>query len=208
MQIHKTNAAEFLDRLNRPGYEDLQRYLMMLPAVGVNVWLAGGALRRTIINDDHSKGDFDYFFHSKEDYEKFHATIIKNYGGKVVRDESHVTEFHVPNLDDISNPLKVQAIKMQWYANPEELIKDFDYTCCMLSYDGVHVYYGQYTLWDNARKRLAVNKIKYPVASLRRLIKYSNQGYYACNGTLHELAGTIHEMPPKDFKESAITYVD
>jgi hypothetical protein len=46
---------------------------------------------------------------------------------------------------------------------------------------------GEYALLDVMRKRIVINKITYPVSSLRRLIKYTHQGYYACNGCLQEL---------------------
>lgn len=207
---------QFWDRINPKANIILDSILLKLPAARPNgPWVAGGLFRRVLNGQSLDGGDVDFFFKNEAQYQDFHKEMIDIYNAKIIRDETHVTEYHIDAFWDITpvgtknhGTIVVQAIKMAYYDNPITLIEDFDYTCCMFAYDGVKLYYGDWSLWDNARKRLVVNKIKYPVASLRRLIKYTNQGYYACQGTLQELANTIHTMDPIDFKKSKITYVD
>lgn len=204
--IHSMDAQRFMDRIGLDKLDMLEDYLVNAPKVEVDgPWLAGGALRRILTGDSLDDGDFDYFFKNSGQQQLFHEQLIRK-GAKVLRNEDHVTEYEVQMLD--AKTMKVQAIKMKYFPTVREMLQDFDYTCCMIAYDGLDIHYGEWTLWDNARKRLAVNKIQYPVASLRRLVKYTSQGYYACQGTMMDIATTIHTMDPIDFKNSEIKYVD
>jgi hypothetical protein len=204
--IHSMDAQRFMDRIGLDKLDMLEDYLVNAPKVEVDgPWLAGGALRRILTGDSLDDGDFDYFFKNSGQQQLFHEQLIRK-GAKVLRNEDHVTEYEVRMLD--AKTMKVQAIKMKYFPTVREMLQDFDYTCCMIAYDGLDIHYGEWTLWDNARKRLVVNKIQYPVASLRRLVKYTSQGYYACQGTMMDIATTIHTMDPIDFKNSEIKYVD
>ena len=65
----------------------------------------------------------------------------------------------------------------------------FDYTICQFAVDtNGMLWCGDHSLWDLARKRLAVHRITFPVSSLRRLLKYTSKGFYACSGCRKEAA--------------------
>jgi len=82
---------------------------------------------------------------------------------------------------------RIQLIRAIYPTDADDLLDKFDFTICQLAYDGETVTVGKFTLWDIARKRLAVHKITHHVSSLRRLLKYTSQGYYACTGCLTDI---------------------
>ena len=45
-----------------------------------------------------------------------------------------------------------------------------------------------------AKKALIINKLPYPLATLKRLQKYINKGFSICDGGLLEIAKKINEM--------------
>ena len=101
-------------------------------------------------------------------------------------------------MSDKLPKMLVQLIKTNYYDSPETLLNTFDFTLCQFAIEvnktGV-LYCGDTALYDVARKRLVVNQIEYPVASLRRMIKYTQQGFYACEGCLTEFLKIVSEQP-------------
>lgn len=120
---------------------------------------------------------------------------------------------------DKNKVYKVQLICRD-YANPVERLESFDFTISQFalvpdfpktlnndSTPGLDIYFGNYSFMDLQNKKLAINKMTYPVSTLRRLIKFTNRGYYACNGCLTDIfAETIGNGI--DIEESRYLYVD
>jgi len=73
------------------------------------------------------------------------------------------------------------------------------------AFDGTTLTVGDFTLWDLGRKRLAVHRITFPVSSMRRVLKYTRQGFYACNGALNSLLRATADNPEL---RTDIAYVD
>lgn len=209
------DAAEFFNRVNpRAWNEDYPNFKdiidLALPKLSnKGPWLAGGAIRRMVTGQDLRQGDFDIFCADADQYDQVIDFYMKDrrLPHSAWTRKDHVDEF-TTRIYDPGDEVKVQVIKLHFYPDAISLINDFDFTCCMAAYDGVTVALGDYFLFDNSRRRLAVNKIKYPVAALRRLLKYQKQGYYACSGCLQEIANAIHQMDPIDFRENKVLYVD
>ncbi|MNV76271.1 hypothetical protein D3C71_1696100 [compost metagenome] len=95
---------------------------------------------------------------------------------------------------------------MGYYDSAETLLDSFDFTITQLAYDGTDLIFGKYTLWDLTRKRLALHKLTYGVATTRRLIKYTNQGFTACAGVLQSILEAVVANP--DVIQSDVKYVD
>jgi hypothetical protein len=68
------------------------------------------------------------------------------------------------------------------------------------------LYAGQYTMWDLGRKRLALHKLTYGAASVWRLLKYSSQGFTACQGCIVSLLRAVGDNPA--VINSDVQYVD
>lgn len=187
--------------------EELFKFLKLLEIkLGDGVWLAGGAIRRTI-QGAKLDSDFDFFFQSEEKFQEFLNLILK--GGRVELLEHTKTEHNEQlKVKSIVNNQEyiLQLIKIDYYPTLADCLETFDYTICQFGLDGETLYAGDFSLWDLGRKRLAVNQITFPVASLRRLLKYSKQGFYACTGCLQTILQSAVNNP--DALNSKVKYID
>lgn len=182
--MQKFILKDFIARKNNHEIEFFEKVISSV-GMGNGVYVAGGAMRN-LIDDTKNDKDYDFFFASKTDLDTWEANIQKI--GKKVFETTHCNTYSVivDNKD-----VKIQAIKHIFYSSLEDLINSFDYTICMFGYDGTNLMCGDYSLWDLSTKSLIVNKITYPVASIRRLIKYSKYGYKVCNGTISTILQAV-----------------
>jgi hypothetical protein len=186
--------SEFLARSTDVAWDDtrLSKVLAALPSCGFDgPWLAGGALRRTLRGTEpHS--DFDFFFRDADQLERFKGCLIDNHGLSVHRETEHHVELR-GKIDD--EGVIVQCIRFAYYGSPEEVINSFDFTICQFAYDGQMLIAGEYALWDLGRKWLAVHKITYPLSTMRRVLKYTKQGFNACPGALTAILRATTDNP-------------
>jgi hypothetical protein len=165
-------------------------------------WLGGGALRRTLLGEQ-PESDFDFFFASADQFDAF-AGVIQSEGGRLVAE----TEHHQTYLLTIAEKTRaLQLIRFKFYTSAEDVINSFDYTICQFAFDGQTLTMGDLSLWDLARKRLVLNVITYPVSTLRRLLKYQRQGYFACSGCLTSILQQTAQSPEL-LAQLDIAYVD
>ena len=181
------------------------------PAIKDYGWLAGGAIRR-LISGQNLDSDFDFFFKSKEKFDEFYVGI-KGDKNLLIKKETK-TDTNIKIELDILGEAGIlyknviyQLINISYYENAEALINTFDYTLCQIATDGDSLYCGDLTLWDIAGKQIVVNKLTYPVPSMRRLLKYTAQGYYACNGALTKFLQEVIKEPAK-VNDTKILYID
>lgn len=195
----------FLGRSTDKEFKDttLSRVLDGLPKIGLTgPWIAGGAVRRTVRGEEPDS-DFDFFFRSAEQLETFSLSLEAR-GFTLFRETEHHKHYR-GYIDGDPLMRDIQLIRFAFYASAEAVIDSFDFTICMLAFDGVTLTVGDFTLWDLGRKRLAVHKITYPVSSMRRLLKYTRQNFYACNGALNALLRATADNPKL---RTDIAYVD
>lgn len=172
-----------------------------------NFLVAGGAIRRTITGEKLEDGDIDLFHRTQKDHDEYKEKLKSHKGFKLISEKEHVDSFEYTFGN---HKYEVQLIKIRFYPDAPILLDSFDYTIAQFAMDpnGPRFFCGDFSLYDLGRKRLAVNKIIYPLSSMRRLIKYTRQGYYACNGCLQTYINDLREIPEADFKDRNITYVD
>ena len=194
---------DFTEFTLRSGY-DPDRINSLWDRLMPNGWLAGGALRRTI-SGVKAESDFDFFFKSEDHKDSFCEAIIENYGFKQTKKTQHHSQFEHTGEQGVNTV--VQAIHFIYPQTVEELLEAFDYTICQFAFDGSTLYTTPEALWDLARKRLVINKVTYPVSTLRRMIKYSSQGYYACGGCMKDLLQKSLTNPDA-MSQLDISYVD
>jgi hypothetical protein len=197
--------SDFLARSTDQAFEDttLSRVMAGVPALSdTGPWLAGGALRRTLLRQEPDS-DFDFFFRDASQLEAFKVGVEAR-GLRHIRSTEH--HLHYKGQVDGAGPERdIQLIRFAYYADAAAVVDSFDFTICQIAFDGEHLTLGDYTLWDLARKRLAVHKITYPVSSTRRLLKYATQGFTACNGCLRTLLVATAGNPNLNME---IAYVD
>lgn len=199
--VIRTNFEAFCARSDAPTAE-LTRVLAALN-VSQHGWCAGGAVRRTLIQKPLDS-DFDLFFKSQDALNTWKATMPDTL--RLLRETEHHTHWKgvLPGSD---LPVDVQAIRFKFYQTAEEVIDSFDYTITQFCLDGDALVTTDEALWDLGRRKLAIHKVTYPVATMRRMMKYMSQGFTACAGTMGTLLRETANHP-EALASLDIQYVD
>lgn len=212
MKIHKEKIC------NRIGVTEfsetvLHRALSRVPKLSeAGPWLAGGAVRKTI-QSVSLDSDFDFFFKSQEQLDNF-ADGLRECGARMLTQNDKNEKWILPSSipEDVEGEgiylpeMEIQLIKFRWYETAEEVIDSFDFTLCQFAYDGEHLFMSDFALWDVARKKLVPHKITFGTSSLRRLMKYGNQGFTVCGGCLAEILEQVAKNPA--IIQSETLYID
>lgn len=175
----------------------------VLDAVRGDAWCAGGAVRRTIAGLSLDS-DFDFFFRDADHMAKWEGQLPSSL--QLLRETAHHKHWRGP-ITGSDAPVDVQAIKFRFYNSAEDVIDSFDYTITMFALDGSQLVTTPEALWDLGRKRLAVHKVTYPVATMRRMLKYGKQGFTACSGCMAELFRATARSPDA-LSHLDVEYVD
>ena len=173
------NLGEFCARSGHDPAE-LYRVTAALPKGG---WCAGGALRRTLAGMPLDS-DFDFFFRSADELATWEKGLPPSL--KLVRETDHHKHWRGA-IEGSELPVDIQAIRFRFYDSAEAVIDSFDYTITQFALDGGSLVTTSYALWDLGRRKLAIHKVTYPVATLRRMLKYTRQGFTACAGCMATL---------------------
>lgn len=195
----RINFDRLLRRQTAGGFKgtQLDGALDRLPCVSsVGPWLAGGAVRRTLLGTSLAESDYDFFFRTQQQYDDFCEWMIDIHALKIA--ETPLQTTWTVFADEPASgqlPLKVQAIRVAFYESPEALLDTFDFTICQLVYDGTDLICGEYALWDLGRKLLVPHRVSFGVATLRRIIKYTKQGFYICGGGLGNILEQVVASP-------------
>lgn len=170
----------------------------LLSASHANCFIAGGAIRRVFLGEKGVKSDVDVFFQTQDDFNKckeyFTKPCNKAYFS-LNKDGENNTSFKYKNSEGVET--EIQLIKKIFPGGVEDLFDNFDFTICQFALCASNLdvlYYTEEALYDTLNKRLVINKITYPIASLRRIIKYSKQGFYACQGMLQKFLEVTREV--------------
>lgn len=184
-----------------------------LGIIGKGCFLAGGSIRTLLVDEEAS--DFDLFFETKTFEEKqkefsvdvnFESTSaeVKNeciYSERVLEVRSILEREKFKLIFSCSegklftyakDNLKIQLI-LEKYGIPENLIGDFDFNACKAAFDGEFLYIPKEFVRDVKTKKLSINVVTYPVATIKRLIKYSNKGYNVNNACM-EFMGAVQGL--------------
>lgn len=201
--MHRYDLKEFLARFIDQADEcPLFEIVEALPSPSADgPWIAGGAIRRTLLQDSLDS-DIDYFFRDEEQKKAF-GEAIQEKGGWLISEKEHATTY---GIKIGHNTVIVQAITMAYYPTLDAVLDSFDFTITQFGYDGKDLVCGPHSLWDLARKRLALHKLTFGVSTVRRLIKYTRQGFTACGGVLASILEQVVEHPEVIHRE--VTYVD
>ena len=192
----------------RGGYrlKELEDVLDKLPGLSAaGSWLAGGALRRLILGTDPLASDLDFFFASSEQADSFEEELTSTCSAKRVASTKHAKTYRV-TVPGRADALTVQSIRIGYYASLAECLDSFDFTICQVGFDGEDLVTGEFALWDIGRKRLVVHKVSYATATVRRLIKYTSQGFFSCTGAIQAILSAVVDDP--GIVNAEVEYVD
>jgi len=204
--MNRYNFKSFLSRhLDKPEELDLFTTLEYLPKVRDGRWIAGGAIRDTLQGLPITS-DIDYFVRNKEEKERFIQEMsIEHLRAEKISENDHNITWMVP-IPKRDEKIKVQLIIINYYETLEDVLDTFDFTITQFGYDGTTLVCGEYSLWDLARRRLAIHKVTYGVSTVRRMMKYMQKGFTACGGCISTLLLEISSNPSKI--EADIQYID
>ena len=164
-------------------------------------WLVGGAVRR-LLTEEKQSSDFDLGFPSEAALAECKARLL----GLGLKEHVEKPE-HVELHGSIAGkPTVVQLLRVTYGATPEAVIDAFDFTICQLAFDGTDLISGPFALWDLGRKKLAIHRVTYAAATVRRMLKYAKQGYTFCQGTVVSILEEVAKEPGVIHGE--VTYVD
>lgn len=162
---------------------DTAPLVSVLQGLPKGAWIAGGAVRRTLAGHVLDS-DFDFFFRDDAALAEWQLKLPSAF--RLVRETKHHKHWR-GTVEGSELPIDIQAIKFAFYDSAEAVIDSFDYTITMFALDGTDLVTTPEALWDLGRKRLAIHKVTYPVATMRRMLKYGKQGFTACAGCMATL---------------------
>jgi hypothetical protein len=200
------NLSDFLGRsTDKPFAETTLAVILagLPPISSEGPWIAGGALRRTLLGAE-PESDFDFFFRDAAQLTSFTSRLEASGFTKHRETQHHI---HYRGRIGDGPARDIQCIRFAFYKSAAEVIDSFDYTICMLAFDGKTLTLGDFTLWDLGRRRLAIHKVTFPVATMRRMLKYTSQGFTACKGCLAAILRATASNPEL-LAQLDIEYVD
>jgi len=162
-------------------------------------WIAGGALR-SYFSKGYVDSDIDVFFVYKLQFEIVRDILIKNNDVKTGYSDENISNFYYKGK-------KIQLISRFYYNNMQDCINSFDFTvtCCAIDIDGKIIHHPRF-FQDLAMRKLVINKLPFPIATLERLQKYIKKGYSICNGGLLEIVNAIRNLNDKDMKSNHLEF--
>ena len=184
---------------------------------GPDAFLCGGALTAWI--GGYPPSDYDFFVPTLELAERLHhrllyqGAVLDGYQGTedgksiyeaIQKGELHIDELVVEDeeiralnysMPTSERPDLIQIVLLIQGEDPPTVIDTFDFTISQLGTDGRQLYFGEYTWTDLFRKRLRVHHIHHGISTMRRMVKYSQRGFYACVGTMRDVAQGVVDSP-------------
>lgn len=159
-------------------------------------YLAGGAIRSIV--DNTPIQDYDLFFTDKETRDKVE---------KEIGIES--AYFRCPNDKLISMRkygVKIQLCSPLYYPTASALLNSFDLTasCFVVQCHKVTSWMlimHPDTLADIAYKRIKLNNVTYPIATINRIHKYRQKGYTITDDVWKDLLTRIRGLSQEDFED-------
>ena len=170
-------------------------------------FVAGGCFKN-LFNHEKIK-DIDMFFRNERDF----ANADKYFSeAKTIDDKEKLYVLHYENKNvkaykNIKNGIVIELIR-KVFGEPDEIIKDFDFTITKFAYykefdsdDNGELVVTDCVICDDCffehlhtHKLVIDDKILYPVSTFERTIKYVKYGFYPCKETKMKILISINEM--------------
>lgn len=159
----------------------------LLDIVPTYTFVAGGCVRRAVCGMSQNS-DVDWFFSSETGRDNA-VTVLEQQHFKCVRESGRYTEYRRDNQ-------RVQLIAFEYYESIEKLFDTFDFTICCFAYDRLtdEIVCTPEALIDLSRRFLVPHRIKFPVATMRRVGKYQQSGFKICRGGWQSIAKSCKEL--------------
>lgn len=201
LETQSLDYAALKTRVNKKDIDLIEFLVKTFNVSEIGPWITGGAIRR-LISGEKLDSDVDFFFNTQEQFDNF-CKIAQSLAAEpgVEREFNKTFKIKVSEKDIVI----VQGIKHKFYKNIDELLDSFDFTICQFAFDNVFVYTGNMSLVDLYHKKLVTNQITYGVSSMRRALKYTNQGFTMCSGSMKELLEQIAKQNGANIRSEVIS---
>ena len=215
----------YIDKYKRVNLCNLKEGKVKIPPFALEFisdgcWLCGGSMR-TFFDTESVINDLDFFFKSNEYLDAFKRQLqILNTTDDFevetvfVCPKGELTTYMISYFCDVTGTffrVKVQAITKFFYKDIEEALDSFDFTVCqagmyVTAKGHISFIFNQRFAKDVRNKQLMLNKVTFPIATLRRLSKYVGYGFYDSKVCLMQLYEEIRMFNPEG--DSLELYMD
>ncbi len=166
------------------------------------VYLGGGALRGCFTTSSEDIVDYDIFFQSLDGVNVAQDFLLN-------RGYEKIFECPLGLLSTYKkNSVKIQFIKEFTYASPQAAIETFDIDACCICMDKTHVYTTYSAIRAIRKKEITFNRIDYPVATFKRVLKYLKKGYSIPNKSVDIYVKMIYNKGLHGQELNTRIYVD
>lgn len=141
-------------------------------------WVAGGAVRRSIGGESFAAADIDVFFKDAEQLAAAQDALLKS-GGSISLDTPYSETWELSFAD-------INLVSSRFYASAQAVVDGFDMTMCQCITDGRRVLATRQALSAIRDKEIVFLETDSVPASLRRAVKYGQQGYHLADEDAHD----------------------
>ncbi len=158
-------------------------------------WIAGGAVRRFLLEQDPWCADIDYFC---TDLQQFHVLCsrLESMDAQSIDSTDHHNTY-LFETNPHSPPLRIQIVRSRFKPTLQAHLDEFDFTICQTGWNGDHFVLSPQSVMDLKRQELnCTGTFHSPAGSWMRIIKYAKQGYtpsQKCITTLLSKAQTTQD---------------
>lgn len=152
-------------------------------------WIAGGAVRDYFAEGYITK-DVDFFCVDR----KSMAELLIELRNKFQFRHYLITKNAIKGYVQLfGKKVDVDIVKKP-FTGAISCVDAFDFTVCMFAVSFNNFYYHPSSPFDLMKKKLVVHKLPHPVDSMKRMNKYTQKGFKACNGTILTIAKAVAEL--------------
>ncbi len=213
--------------LKQRGMCDNRMFDSIVAYLPEGAFIAGGFMTSIITGEPTAK-DVDLFFTSEKAFRDTLDLIFdenldddawfwKQYNtpenqalcDDIVLDPAKFANARFIKLEHKNGTLPLQLIKIAWYEDPTHIIDSFDLTIAQFAANHESVWANPLSYYDIVNKRIVLHRMQFPSSTMRRVIKYASKGFYACPGSLANIATQIQKFVGQDDPlMNSVVYVD
>lgn len=180
-------------------------------------WIAGGCVRRFLMQESPWKADINYFCADKQQFNITCAKLETIDAQLILETKDHKTyrfkyTVHSPMTQEVT-PLTIQVIRSRYKPTLQEHMNEFDFTICQTGWDGQTFHVSLAALQDLEHNTLrTTGRHHSPVGSYMRVLKYHKQGFRPSVECLMNLieacVNEVSESSYSDTESSVISTAD
>jgi len=164
------------------------------------VFVAGGYITKYLQNE--KPNDMDLFFSRRSDVARFIIDARNNLEFKHHYISKNLIRGTIAFRGEV---IKIDVVK-RFFRGEQDIIDNFDFTICCFCISVNKIVFHEDAPFDLLRKKLNINKVTFPAATMFRLQKYVKRDFSYCSGVVKQI---MEKTKDKSVKiEDEIFYED